>query len=83
MQEGAPAKLSSVETRHFLIAAWIEAPFMFTFILDIKWNNPFESLAFAHLYIGNMQTAQVEAESAMAKGSTTSFVTEECWDTYT
>ena len=34
-----------------------------------------ESLAFAHLYMGNTQAAQVAAESAMAKGSTSSFVT--------
>ena len=38
-------------------------------------SAPLESLSFAHLYMGNTQAAQVAAEGAMAKGSTTSFVT--------
>ncbi len=38
-------------------------------------SGPLETLAYAYLYLGNMQAAQEAAESAMAKGSTSSFVT--------
>lgn len=37
-------------------------------------STPLESLAYAHLYNGDTLAAQAAAESAMAKGSTTSFV---------
>ena len=38
-------------------------------------SDPLESLASAHLIAGNTQAAQVAAESAMAKGSTSSSIT--------